>query len=154
MKERDRRKRKMNESGETEEIKTFPLYPYLLQGQKVLPNCKPISVGHPSDAIYTTPLPHPTTPTFWLKQEPYLELCVYLQDLFWCKNIKYLLNIHIIWTCAVEIHQDGARNLSKWPRLFVFIVKPQGCQGLFAGILPQIYPCNAGLFVGLCKLKS
>ena len=26
------RKRKMNESKETEEIKTFPLYPYLLQG--------------------------------------------------------------------------------------------------------------------------
>ena len=26
------RKRKMNESEETEEIKTFPLYPYLLQG--------------------------------------------------------------------------------------------------------------------------
>ena len=29
MKERDRGKRKMNESEETEEIKTFPLYPYL-----------------------------------------------------------------------------------------------------------------------------
>ena len=27
------RKRKMNESNETEEIKTFLLYPYLLQGQ-------------------------------------------------------------------------------------------------------------------------
>ena len=26
------RKRKMNESQETEEIKTFPFYPYLLQG--------------------------------------------------------------------------------------------------------------------------
>ena len=30
MKERDRGERKMNESEETEEIKTFPLYPYLL----------------------------------------------------------------------------------------------------------------------------
>ena len=39
------RKRKMNESAGTEEIKTFPLYPYLLQGQQALPNCKPISVG-------------------------------------------------------------------------------------------------------------
>ena len=29
MRERDRGKRKMNESEETEEIKTFPLYPYL-----------------------------------------------------------------------------------------------------------------------------
>ena len=43
------RKRNRNESEETEEIKTFPLYPYLLQGQQVLPNCKPISIGHPSD---------------------------------------------------------------------------------------------------------
>ena len=33
--------RKMNESEGTEEIKTFPLYPYLLKGQQALPNCKP-----------------------------------------------------------------------------------------------------------------
>ena len=32
MKERDRGERKMNESEGTEEIKTFPLYTYLLQG--------------------------------------------------------------------------------------------------------------------------
>ena len=32
MKERDRAERKMNESKETEEIKTSPLYIYLLQG--------------------------------------------------------------------------------------------------------------------------
>ena len=32
MKERDRGERQMNESEETEEIETFPLYPYLLQG--------------------------------------------------------------------------------------------------------------------------
>ena len=30
--QRQGRKRKMNKSKETEEIKTFPLYPYLLQG--------------------------------------------------------------------------------------------------------------------------
>ena len=51
----------MHESEETEEIKTFLLYPYLLQGEQALPNCKPISVGHPCDARYTAPLPHPTT---------------------------------------------------------------------------------------------
>ena len=32
MKERDWGERKMNDGEETEEIKTFPLYPYLLQG--------------------------------------------------------------------------------------------------------------------------
>ena len=37
----------MNESEKTEEIKTFPLYPYLLQGQQALPNCKPISDERP-----------------------------------------------------------------------------------------------------------
>ena len=57
-------KRKMNESEETEEIikKKFPLYPYLLQGYHALPNCKPISVAHPGDVRYRSPLPHPTTP--------------------------------------------------------------------------------------------
>ena len=60
----------MNESEETEEIKTFPLYPYLLQGQQDLPNCKPISVGFTSDVRYMTPLPHPTTP-YWMS----VKLC-------------------------------------------------------------------------------
>ena len=32
IKERDRGERKMNESEETDKIKTFSLYPYLLQG--------------------------------------------------------------------------------------------------------------------------
>ena len=63
MKERDRGDRKMNESERTEEIKTFPIYPYLLQGQQALPNCKPISVGRPGGSRYTTPLPHPTIPS-------------------------------------------------------------------------------------------
>ena len=48
------RKRNMNECEETEEIKTSSLYPYLLQGQQALPNCKPISVGRPDDATYTS----------------------------------------------------------------------------------------------------
>ena len=63
IKERDRGEGRMNDSEETEEIKKiFPIYPYLLQGQQALPNCKPISVGRPGDAKYTTPLLHPTTP--------------------------------------------------------------------------------------------
>ena len=44
-KEGQGRKRNGSESEEMEEIKTFPLYPYLLQGQQSLPTCKPISVG-------------------------------------------------------------------------------------------------------------
>ena len=56
------RKRNRNESGETEEIKTFPRYPYLLQGHQALPNYKLISVGRPGDVIYTTPSHHPTIP--------------------------------------------------------------------------------------------
>ena len=42
--------------------KTFPLYPYLLQGQQALPSCKPVSVGRPSDIRYTRLSHHPTTP--------------------------------------------------------------------------------------------
>ena len=61
----------MNESEEIEEIKTFPIYPYLLQGLQALPNCKPISIGHLGDVRYTTPLPHPTTPNQVLKHEPF-----------------------------------------------------------------------------------
>ena len=58
----------MNKSEETEEIKTFPLCPYLLQGQQALPNCKPVSTGRPGDPRYTTPLPHPTTPLIQTKK--------------------------------------------------------------------------------------
>ena len=52
------RKREMKESEGTEEITTFPLYPYLLQGQQALPSCKPISVGRPGDKSYRTPSHH------------------------------------------------------------------------------------------------
>ena len=58
------RKRNRNESVETEEIKTFPPLP--LPATKIhvagLPNCKPISDGHPVDARYVTPLPYLTNP--------------------------------------------------------------------------------------------
>ena len=38
------RKRKLNESEETVEIKkNIPIYPYLLQCYQALPNCKPVS---------------------------------------------------------------------------------------------------------------
>ena len=46
----------MNDSIETEEMKIFPIYPYLLQGQQALP--KQISVGCPGEVRYKTPLPH------------------------------------------------------------------------------------------------
>ena len=39
------RKKEMNGDVKTEEITTVRLNPYLLQGQQVLPNCKPISDG-------------------------------------------------------------------------------------------------------------
>ena len=41
-------KKEMKES-ETEEVTTPSLYPYLLQGEQALPNCKPISVGRSGD---------------------------------------------------------------------------------------------------------
>ena len=65
------RKRNRNENEETEEIEQFPLYPYLLQGQQALSNCKPISDGCPSDVRYTTPLQHPTTPNKRTMMVPY-----------------------------------------------------------------------------------
>ena len=49
------KKRTMKEREGSEEITIFPLNPYLLQGQKVLPNCKPISVRCPGDKSYTSP---------------------------------------------------------------------------------------------------
>ena len=55
------RKRNRREREETEEIKTVPLYPYLLQGQQALPNCKPISFGRPSDERYMKLSPPPAT---------------------------------------------------------------------------------------------
>ena len=57
------RTRKMNEREETEGIKTFLLYPYLLEEYQPLPNCNPVSTGRPGDAGYTTSLPHTPPPT-------------------------------------------------------------------------------------------
>ena len=48
-KEGQGRQRNRNESEETEVIKTFPLYHYLLHGWQALPNCKQISVGRPGN---------------------------------------------------------------------------------------------------------
>ena len=62
------RKRKMKESEETEEIKTFSLFPYLLQEWQALPNSKPISFGRPREVRYTTLLPHPNTISFTGKE--------------------------------------------------------------------------------------
>ena len=56
------RKRNLNESDETEEIKTSPST-LTCYKDYALPNCKPKSVGRPSDVKYKTPSPHPTTPT-------------------------------------------------------------------------------------------
>ena len=55
------RKRIRHEREETEEIKTFPLYLYLLQGKQALPSCKPISTGCSSDTRYMTHSHQPTT---------------------------------------------------------------------------------------------
>ena len=88
----------MNESEETVEIKTFSLYPYLLQGQQALPNCKPISVGRPGDVRYTTRLPHQPPP---FQREAHL-------------NIDYMY----VW--ATEIFKkcvcDHGLNHSGWKR--------------------------------------
>ena len=62
--ERQGRKGEMKEGEGTEGIASFPLYPYLLQGQQALPNCKPISIRRPGDKSYRTPSPYPTTPYF------------------------------------------------------------------------------------------
>ena len=49
------RKRNRNESEETEKIKTFPSsFTCYKDSMQALPNCKPISVGRPGDARYTT----------------------------------------------------------------------------------------------------
>ena len=63
MREGKGRNRKMKESEGTEEITTLSLYPYLLQGQQALPNCKPVSVGHPSDKSYRIPFSHQQLPS-------------------------------------------------------------------------------------------
>ena len=87
------RKRRMNESEETEKIKTFPHYPYLLQGQQTLPNCKPISAGCPSEARYTTPLPHPTTPKKSDTAFPTRLLCIQRRLRSACTDVQADLSL-------------------------------------------------------------
>ena len=99
------RKRKMNESEEKEEIKMFLLYSYLLQGQQVLPNCKPISVGCPSDVRYTTPSPHPTTPFFYITIMSYMYN-LGLSGLSWkgCNSTLCNLTRNIRGSCKKFCH--------------------------------------------------
>ena len=95
------RRRKMNDTEETEEIKTFLLYPYLLQGEQALPNCNSISIGSCGDVKYTTPLPHPTTP----------NNCLYMSASFFkqtdcnrmANNVDCEETAHYIWIYTVCI---------------------------------------------------
>ena len=79
--------------------KTFPLYPYLLQGQQALSGYKPISVGSPGDVRYTTPLPHPTTPNS-TNVQAYLD--------FHC--VHYVVRLHN----SEKISLDISCELSSW----------------------------------------
>ena len=82
MKERDRGERKMNES---EKKKRNNRRNKSIPPGQALPNCKPISVGRPSDVRYPTSLPNPTAPlnvrkyTFWhvrqTKTQSSLRIC-------------------------------------------------------------------------------
>ena len=78
------RKRKRNESEETEEIKTFPL----LRGKQALPNCQPISVGRPGDVRYSTPSHHPITP-----------LCMYV-CMYVCTYVRTCACVCVLGMCA------------------------------------------------------
>ena len=90
MKKRDRGERKMNESEETKEIKTFPLYPYMLEGESALPNCKPISVGHPNGVRYTTSLPHP------ILQQGLNQICNLLITCWTCIQLSHHCRLRVL----------------------------------------------------------
>ena len=95
-----RKKKKMNKSEETEEIKTFPSYPYQLQRQQALPNCKPISAGQRGDVRYMTPLPHPTTPTCLLT-------LLYLPCVLGHLNFILLILVYHLLMCLKYCRMSG-----------------------------------------------
>ena len=109
------RKTNRNESEETKEIKTFPLDPYLLQGQQALPNCKPVSAGHPGDVRYIPPSHHPTTPT-------YLWTCAQRRFGSTCAFAQSHQNLH--W---VPFGQTGMQGLVKWTKKT--LSRLRGCTG-------------------------
>ena len=105
----------MNESEETEEIKTFPLNPYLLQGQQALPNCKPISVGRPGDVRYTTSLPHPNIPSrFFYFHDTYMYIvsCQLFDSdksvVIYCKCLARFLAVMVCRFLAYDITQTDS----------------------------------------------
>ena len=81
--EREGQGSKRNESEETEEIKTPPSTPDLLQGKQALPSCKPISIGRPGDVRYTTSSPHPTSP--WTKHIFVIWSCMQIKGELSCE---------------------------------------------------------------------
>ena len=72
------RKRNKNEREETEEIKTFATTLTCYKDSKPCPIAS--TVGHLSDARYTTSLPHPTTSIIWLYLEKISKLCKEMQQ--------------------------------------------------------------------------
>ena len=103
----------MKES-EEKEVRTFPLYPQLLQGQQTLPNCKPISVGRPGDKSYRTP----TTPYFSQKKKgiDILMQVVSLGDNLYeiqCLCIKKALTDILMQTASL------GDNLHEMPKLIL-----------------------------------
>ena len=91
--EKQGRKRNRNESEETEEIKNIPPLP-LPATRMALPNCKPISVGHPSDIRYMTPSHHPTTPSVFNKISLYTDVVsVHVGHLCWESDITDRRNL-------------------------------------------------------------
>ena len=130
MKDRDREERRKWKWKKTEEITTSLLYLYLLQGQQALPNCKPISVGCPSDKSYRTPFtstnnppcphppppppappPHPNPTHCWARKPPRWSICYcsyVIQHWNWEQGLKFYqlemqpppLNPNPPWFCC------------------------------------------------------
>ena len=97
--EKEGQGRKENECEGTEEIKTFPLYHYLLQGQQALPNYKPKSVGCP----FASPK-HPQSQ----RNTGYLE-CIKGRQRTLTKlllDMLYDLNAHILYQLKNTVSLD------------------------------------------------
>ena len=102
----------MNQSEYTEEIKTFPLNPHLLQGQQALHNCKPISVMQDTWHLCLHPTTSPITDQIAIKLLTHCILNRLSHTIYW-KSL-----ISILGTSGYEIYifleKNGLTICKQW----------------------------------------
>ena len=132
------RKTNRNESEETKEIKAFPLDPYLLQGQQALPNCKPVSAGHPGDVRYIPPSHHHHhhVPLDMCSGKIRINLCI--------RTVPSDSSLGAFWTARdarfSQVDKENTKQTARMCRLILVVIGHMCQKVLFSHVTADFKP--------------